>query len=50
MKKKSIGDCNWTRTHNHLVRKQTLNETAEDELEDIALGIPTSRSNKIDLI
>ena len=19
-----ISDCNWTRTHNHLVRKQTL--------------------------
>ena len=21
----SLSDCNWTRTHNHLVRKQTLN-------------------------
>ena len=22
-------DCNWTRTHNHLVRKQTLNHLAK---------------------
>ena len=23
------GDCNWTRTQNHLVRKQTLNQMGE---------------------
>ena len=25
----SLSDCNWTRTHNHLVRKQTLNHLAK---------------------
>ena len=25
----SLSDCNWTRTHNHLVRKQTLNLLAK---------------------
>ena len=25
----SLSDCNWTRTHNHLFHKQTLNSTAE---------------------
>ena len=24
-----INDCNWTRTHNHLVRKRTLNHLAK---------------------
>ena len=26
---KTISDCNWTRTHNHLVRKRTLNHLAK---------------------
>ena len=25
----SLSDCNWTRTHNHLVHKQTLNHLAK---------------------
>ena len=25
----SLSDCNWTRTHTHLVRKQTLNHLAK---------------------
>ena len=25
----SLSNCNWTRTHNHLVRKQTLNHLAK---------------------
>ena len=25
----SLSDCNWTRTHNHLVRKRTLNHLAK---------------------
>ena len=25
----SISDCNWTRTHNHLVHKRTLNYLAK---------------------
>ena len=25
-------DCNWTRTHNHLVRKRTLNHLAKNLL------------------
>ena len=24
-----VGDCNWTRTHNHLVHKRTLNHLAK---------------------
>ena len=24
-----VGDCNWTRTHNHLVHKRTLNQLAK---------------------
>ena len=24
-----LGDCNWTRTHNHLVHKRTLNHLAK---------------------
>ena len=30
----NISDCNWTRTHNHLVCKQTLNHLAK--LADLA--------------
>ena len=26
---KSINDCNWTRTHNHLVHKRTLSHLAK---------------------
>ena len=25
----NLGDCNWIRTHNHLVHKQTLNHLAK---------------------
>ena len=28
----NISDCNWTRTHNHLVCKQTLNYLAKPEM------------------
>ena len=28
LRDKEIIDCNWTRTHNHLVRKRTLNHLA----------------------
>ena len=28
-KKKKLFGCNWTRTQNHLVRKQTLNYSAK---------------------
>ena len=26
---RSLSDCNWTRTHNHLVHKRTLNHLAK---------------------
>ena len=29
-----LSDCNWTRTHNHLVRKQTLNHLAKLTKQD----------------
>ena len=29
----SQSDCNWTRTHNHLVRKRTLNHLAKHSLK-----------------
>ena len=28
-KENNISDCNWTRTHNHLVHKRTLNHLAK---------------------
>ena len=33
----SWSDCNWTRTHNHLIRKRTLNHLAKLALNDWAV-------------
>ena len=43
----SLSDCNWTRTHNHLVHKQTLNHLVFD-YELSGCGFESSCSQKND--
>ena len=35
----TLSDCNWTRTHNHLLRKRTLNHLAKLAILEIWLSI-----------
>ena len=40
LKMHGLSDCNWTRTHNHLVHKQTLNHLAK--LAQVVVGFESS--------
>ena len=43
----SLSDCNWTRTHNHLVRKRTLRKKKTDPIEMIVYGYMNGKLRKV---